>query len=450
MSRIVSLLSFIVLVAFVAFTAGLWSAEQGNQASLLYKQIRAAWAARAQVEDSAIPPEQIGGHPPLEGVSASSRWIAGGPSAEIVVGGGVGQFLDLCPAPGCLAVAYRSDGSVAHAWPMAAEALATGPALVDNDFAYAGTDPAADQSVVSVSLYDNGDLLVSLLLRNSFPYGFGLARVRPDGSIVWRRRDYSHHWSTVLAGGHAMTPSYRIVEDELYNKADPRIRSNILCTSKQYVDEINEIDPDGKLVRSINLLALLLANDRYRFLLGRTVNSCDPLHLNYVAVATEAQAAGSDLVEPGDMLASMRSISAVALIAADGSSIKRVYTGTFAAQHAAQFMPDGDIVLFDNLGADPAHRASRIVRIDPDTGAEAVIFAPEDPADRALLSPTSGDIAISADGKRMLISHTTGGALLEIDTATGRILSRYDNLHQNASGEWHRFRLFRAIYRKPD
>ena len=359
-----------------------------------------------------------------------SRLDAEGPA--ILVPGGPGFFADSCGEHGCLAVRYGRDGKMEQSWPWKPEALIGAPSLRSGDYDYAGSDRSDDLFVTSIAQFPDGDLLLTFNLANAFPYGFGLARLRANGTPAWRLADYYHHRPKIGSDGFVYSPYYEVRDQALYREADPNLRPFVSCRApeRQYADLVHILDGEGRLVREIDLIELFLKDKRHGSSLARVTDPCDPLHLNSVDVAQETIA--GTLVAKGDLLLSLRGPSLVVLIAADGSRIKRIYAGSFAVQHSAKFAADGEFVLFDNMGSGPGEYPSRILAVDLATGAERTVRARRNPADLVEYATTVGDIALSSDRRRALIAYTQSGTLLEIDLASGRELSRYTHRHSLA------------------
>jgi len=236
------------------------------------------------------------------------------------------------------------------------------------------------------------------------------------------------------------TPYYEIRSGNRYNGYQKSSRPFLICEfpDQQYADLVHVVSPDGETLRTIDLIELFGQSETFSFLLSRTTDRCDPLHLNYVDIASSSEAAQIEWLEPGDMLLSFRSLSSVAVINSEGTEIKKVYSGTFTSQHSAQFGDDGRIYLFDNMGTSETSLPSRLVSINMRSGIERIIYSrsPED-TENAELNPASGNLDINTNTGRALMAYTQGGRITEIDIRTGKAISVFDNWHgtrENASG----------------
>ena len=54
--------------------------------------------------------------------------------------------------------------------------------------------------------------------------------------------------------------------------------------------------------------------------------------------------------------------------------MKYLVAGRTAAQHSPQFLPDGSVLVFDNMGGSRALGGSRVVRLDLVKGTARTIF----------------------------------------------------------------------------
>ena len=76
----------------------------------------------------------------------------------------------------------------------------------------------------------------------------------------------------------------------------------------------------------------------YSGVLRQSTNGCDPLHLNFIDVVRDDLPAGIEGIEPGDIVVSLRNISAFGIIDAGSGDLKRLVRGTFIQQHSVQHL----------------------------------------------------------------------------------------------------------------
>ena len=368
---------------------------------------------------SEVPPAELG--------SKRVEFVAGnGLTAPILWTGGHFQFSEYCPS-GCLAVEYSRTGEVVHAYPLRLDELEKAKdRVVDRDeFPYEyspGFSFVSDTFPIGISRYSNGDLLVIFHYHSAFPYGAGVARIDRDGHVIWFRSDYSHHWPYLLDDGTALVPSYRIDREPVFLQIrDMKMqlgRDDVL-----YRDMVHVIDKDGQLLKYIDILEALLASPYApisRFALHRR----DPLHLNYIHQLGDDAGGAWDIV-PGDLVVSLRNLSAFAILDWESGRVKRVIRGNFFMQHSVHHLEGSTFLMFDNWGQDEVGGPSRLLMIDFADGRETTIFPNQRTPEslRDLFSEFHGDIDISADRRRALIAFTKEGMGVEVRLSDGAVLN---------------------------
>jgi hypothetical protein len=99
------------------------------------------------------------------------------------------------------------------------------------------------------------------------------------------------------------------------------------------------------------------------------------LHANSVRVLPRALAAKFPLFKPGQLLISLRNLDLLAVVDRERRSVVWASGGIWRAQHDAEFLENGHLLLYDNLGAFDKH--TRIVEFNPLTQAIPWCYAHE-------------------------------------------------------------------------
>ena len=348
---------------------------------------------------------------------------------DFIVTGGPDQFREYCPAYGCVAVRFHRDGSVVRAWPFRPEELKSNT-IVSAQYDELSYDYFKNIYSSGLAELPSGDLIAVFFQTNGFPFGGGVARIAPTGHVKWFRRDYSHHWPTV-ADNEIMFPASQIREGPVRVAFGGVAVATLNCPRSYPADSIRVISLDGKLVTEVSVLDAIVAS-RYRGILIHTIDQCDPLHVNYVTPVGIELASHMPGVRPSDFLVSLRHVSAFAIISRSSGKLLRLYRGSFALQHSVQPYEGSKVIMFDNLGASSGTGPSRMLSYDLATGQEKVLY-PVSQASRSIFSLHSGNIALSQDKSRAILTATTLGTAYEIRLSDGALLTQIDNLSDTAN-----------------
>jgi Arylsulfotransferase (ASST) len=257
------------------------------------------------------------------------------------------------------------DGTVLHRWRgRFSEIFGQAPQLLWQ---------ARDETIAwhGAHLYPDGSILINFQ-DNSFPYGSGLVKLDRDSKVLWKLERNTHHDVSVGEDGTIWVPAHRYRPDGVpgFGNLEPWY----------YEDLILKVSPDGQVLDEISVLAALgehpgLTTVTYDEDVGLEISSRDPTHLNNVEPLPRALAAAFPQFSPGDLLVSLRNLNTIAVVDPRTKALKWSLTGSFVQQHDPDFLPNGHILLFDNLGGlngDPSCGRSRILEIDPAT--QAVVW----------------------------------------------------------------------------
>lgn len=379
-----------------------------------YKQLRTVaegFRARLALEKDNLP---IGFDGWIDEALPAPETFAGAGDEPILIGGGPGRRLDLCPTHGCLAWVIDRKGNVLHTWEIDFEKI------IAADTVHVGRLNTTNLSPIGMALMRDGSLVVSFHGRNLFPYQVGIAKVSRDGEIEWVRDDLSHHWLAMRGDGVILAPFAEVAMNaKHFGATDLPLRCR---TGAVYDEGVRAISPDGKTLFEKPFLELFSAA-QFPGLFYSMNDGCDPLHVNSVDVADAAIAAANDGVEEGDILVSVRELSAIVLLDKDASRIKKAIIGRTAAQHSAVFAPEGGVLAFDNRGGAMDQGGSRVAWVGFNNETPKTVF----PAGNVKLrSQYQGHVDPGAGG-RLLVTSSSEGLVYEIDGATGGVLWRFQS-----------------------
>lgn len=355
----------------------------------------------------------------------------------VLVWGGNRQFAEYCPGhAGCLAVEYAGSGEVRHAYPYRPEeiekaAIASFP--YDQPPWFSFQDHAM---VVGIARYLNGDLLVVFNFSHSFPYGGGVARIARDGQPVWYRQDYSHHVPHVTDDDVALVPGKQIGEGPILADLLKEQEIELRCPASRQrslllLDSVRVIDGDGRVLEEFSILDAIL-KPPYLSLMKyalEVTHPCDPLHLNSVHRLGE-DAIGPNGIGPGDLVVSLRNLSAFGILDRDSHRLKKLVRGGFIQQHHVTHLAGSTFLMFDNKGTDGVHGPSRLLMVDVVNGTATTIFPNDATPERLrLVSMNRGTAFASPDRLRAIVAVARRGKAVEVRLADGAILTEFTSLH---------------------
>lgn len=351
-----------------------------------------------------------------------ARMSAEGAGSELVlVSGGPYQLMERCPTWGCMAWVTDRAGKVLHAWEVDLHHLWTGISGFSGDVNHLSLYP------VGMALGEDGSLVVSFQGRETYPVHIGIIKVDRKGQVLWKRFDYSHHWIDMDASGQIYTPVSSRIKD-LKHVGPSQVP--VSCkTGESGVDAIRVLSADGKPVREIPIFDAF-ARSGLHGVFYSVRDGCNPTHLNSIAVMSPEVAKRIPGAAAGDLLVSLRETSTIALLDGKTADVKYAVSGRTAAQHGPQFLPDGTVLVFDNLGGNREHGGTRIARVDLVKGTSTTVFPKGGEKDLLpVFSATAGHIDVSPDGRRALVSITHQGRIVEVDVDSGAPLWVYENTH---------------------
>jgi hypothetical protein len=273
---------------------------------------------------------------------------------------------------GTQAFLINMRGETVHRWAVPFSRLWPNPSHLESRV------PDSAVCIFACHLYPNGDLL-AVFHRQVEPHGCGLAKLDKDSKVLWTYGASIHHDVHVTEDGTIYTLQHKSVDD--LPKGLERIGTPTI------IDWLLMLSPEGKLLREpVSILgafqdtpyAVLLDGLKWPFKRhvspgGSTAaariyefGGHDPLHTNSVRVLDRNLATRFPLFKAGQVLLSIRSINVLAMLDPESGKIVWATRGPWYAQHDAQFLDNGHLLLYDNLGV---AMGSRVLEYDPQTQA---------------------------------------------------------------------------------
>jgi hypothetical protein len=136
--------------------------------------------------------------------------------------------------------------------------------------------------------------------------------------------------------------------------------------------------------------------------------------------------------QPGrQVLVSMRELGAIGLLDLDKEVFTWAARGPWIGQHDPDLLPNGNMLLFDNVGDFGDRGDSRVIEFNPET--YEIVWSYAGSADHPFQSVLRSDQQRLANGNT-LITESDGGRLLEV-TRDGEIVWEYVNPIRGGDGD---------------
>jgi len=270
-----------------------------------------------------------------------------------------------------------------------------------------------------VHLYPNGDLVAMFS-------DYGLVRLDRDSRLKWAWRARCHHDLFVA-------PDRRIFT--IRRKAE--MVSGLNYGRGVLTDYISVLNDDGELQNEISILDCFTGSRFEDVLASMPVRDEDVLHTNSIVVLDGSQADRSPVLAKGNLLISMRAVDALAIIDPRVEQVVWAVGGrVWSQQHDPQPLPNGHLLVFDNLGGGPVKievagtealvRSSRVIEVD--LRAENPLWEFRGAEDQPLYSRTNGALDPLANGD-VLISESNFGRAVEV-TRDKEVVWEWVNPHR--------------------
>lgn len=258
----------------------------------------------------------------------------------------------------------------------------------------------------------NGDLLAVYEAVGDTPYGYGLVKLDRDSNVLWSYFGRAHHDFDVGTDGRIYALVQEVVDEPLDGFEDvghPRLDDFLVVLS-----------PEGEELRRISVIDAL-ARSPFRFLLQNVTwyGFRDPTHTNSVDLIEPEAAEHLAFGGPGQVLLSLRELAAVLALDVESAQVVWATRGSWIAQHDAQVLPDGDILMFDNWGNfERPDGISRVIEVDPRT--TGITWEYTGTSERPLASTVRSTVQRLPNGNT-LVTESDGGRLVEV-TSDGEIV----------------------------
>jgi|GEM_PF-942464 len=209
--------------------------------------------------------------------------------------------------------------------------------------------------------YPNGDLLAQYEGVGDTPYGYGLLKMDKDSKLLWTYDQNAHDDFFVdEADGDIYVLTQKVHKAIIVGLEE---LSYPLVT-----DYIVRLTPDGQEI-STTSIAKALKNSTFSSLLNPAFirgEKWDHLHSTSIQKVSPAVAALNPALKAGQMLVSLRNLNSLAIVDLKRNTVVWAQMGPWKQQYAARFLPNGNILAFDNLGLKAKEKyLSRLLEMSP-------------------------------------------------------------------------------------
>ncbi|MCP3916455.1 MAG: hypothetical protein GY711_12935 [bacterium] len=276
-------------------------------------------------------------------------------------------------------VAFLADmsGEVLHRWERAYDSLPDAPAM----------QHTTQNAWRRVRLLPDGSLL-------AIWDGLGLTKLDRGSNVVWHFGGPAHHDLDVAPDGRILVLTRR-----------PAIVSRLNAKQPILDDAITTLSADGEVLARTSLVECLLNSSYSEHLVRAAREAGDILHTNTLELLDEQSAAAHPSWSPGDVLVCFRDLDRIAVIDLERRRTVWMTDGDWAAPHQPTVLENGNLLIFDNMGH-ASH--SKVLELDPRTGAEAWRWSTEPPAD--FFSVFCGTAERLANGNTLVTESCRGHA----------------------------------------
>lgn len=261
------------------------------------------------------------------------------------------------------------------------------------------SDPLPDEQIhwFRCHPYPNGDLLAIYQADGDTPYGYGLAKLNKDSKLLWTYSGRVHHDLDVGEDGTIYTLSQTVVRQApagLGYLPTPYLADSLVVLSSEG-QELDNI-PIAEAFRDSAYASQLRASIGEREVPRERPGSAPPLHspdgtqskrdhprlaglikgdlfhTNSVRILSRSMATKFPLFKAGQVLISLRNTHTLAVLDRSERVVVWAARGMWRSQHDAEFLANGHLLLYDNLGA---VKGCRILEYDPVTQAVPWVFS---------------------------------------------------------------------------
>lgn len=312
----------------------------------------------------------------------------------------------------CAAFLVDMNGQLQHSWRLPFHTLWDNPPHVERAV------PPAFVHWRRAHLFPNGDLIAMYEAAGDTPWGYGLVKVDRQSNVIWSLADHIHHDLVVRPDGSVITLAHD------WRNGDATPVSGTEHLGRVLLDDyVLVVSADGEVTQRVSLLDAITGSDYADLLTTVTEEEWDLLHTNTVELITPEFAAHHDFAKAGQVMVSLRSRNALAILDLQSEQIVWASCGPYRAQHDPDVLPNGNVLLFDNHGNAGPGGPSRILELDP--ASQAIRWSYAGSESEPLFSLVRSTQQLLPNDN-VLITESDAGRILEV-SRSGEICWEFRN-----------------------
>lgn len=259
--------------------------------------------------------------------------------------------------------------------------------------------------------------------------GIGIVHLDANSRVVWASRNRAHHEARWLPDGRVLTLT-RALHPEGPG-GHPVLE-----------DFVSLLDATGQEIRRVSVLAALLRSPWAHLLQRAPTDTGDVLHTNSIFPLDGRP--GPEGPGDGQVLLSLRHLSALIVLDLDEERILWAATGDWSRQHDVELTRSGALMLFDNRGG--PSETSRVSLLAP--WSLTPLWRYSGPKGAPLRSEVLGAAQELRNGN-LLVTESTRGRALEV-TRQGSLVWEYLNPETTGPNGAYRAAIFEMIRLEAD
>lgn len=234
--------------------------------------------------------------------------------------------------------------------------------------------------------------------------GQGIVKLDKDSRLLWANDILVHHQLQVMPDETIVTLTRKVSVLPWPDPDEPVLE-----------DFLTVLDADGNVKSQLSLVEAFYESEFRHIVEEREVRKGDVLHTNSLQVLDGRFSERFPAFASGNVLISSRTTNALAVVDPGLGKVVWAKRGDFRAQHDAQLLENGNLLVFDNSGL-PGE--SRILELDPESF--ETFWEYRGTTDHPFQSKLLGAVERLASGST-LITDTNWGRAFEV-TPAGNIV----------------------------